>query len=199
MREQQIFGYIRVSAKDQNIDRQLDALAPLGIPKRNRYIDKQSGKTSASARRRASRPPKPAASGSAGRRRSCRRTLIYGLPAGAAGRSRGNRWQTTAAWRSPYCTANCGRRESPWTEPGAVPQTIRNDPRRGGELTAPCPCRADGSRRLRKAADKRRMRIRRPPPQNGTRRRTSPQWSGRTKARCRRPVSRRGNRPPVSC
>ena len=44
MREQQIFGYIRVSAKDQNIDRQLDALAPLGIPKRNRYIDKQSGK-----------------------------------------------------------------------------------------------------------------------------------------------------------
>ena len=34
MREQQIFGYIRVSAKDQNIDRKLDALAPLGIPER---------------------------------------------------------------------------------------------------------------------------------------------------------------------
>lgn len=44
MREQQIFGYIRVSAKDQNTDRQLDALAPLGIPERNLYIDRQSGK-----------------------------------------------------------------------------------------------------------------------------------------------------------
>ena len=40
----QIFGYVRVSAKDQNTDRQLDALAPLGIPKRNLYIDEQSGK-----------------------------------------------------------------------------------------------------------------------------------------------------------
>ena len=44
MKEHQIFGYIRVSAKDQNVDRQIDALAPLGIPKRNLYIDKQSGK-----------------------------------------------------------------------------------------------------------------------------------------------------------
>ena len=40
MKEHQIFGYIRVSAKDQNVDRQIDALAPLGIPKRNLYIDK---------------------------------------------------------------------------------------------------------------------------------------------------------------
>lgn len=44
MREHQIFGYIRVSAKDQNTDRQLDALAPLGMSKKNLYIDKQSGK-----------------------------------------------------------------------------------------------------------------------------------------------------------
>ena len=27
MKEHQIFGYIRVSAKDQNVDRQIDALA----------------------------------------------------------------------------------------------------------------------------------------------------------------------------
>ena len=44
MREHQIFGYIRVSTKEQNTDRQLDALAPLGIPKQNLYTDKQSGK-----------------------------------------------------------------------------------------------------------------------------------------------------------
>ena len=44
MREHQIFGYIRVSAKDQNTDRQSDALTPPGISKKNLYIDKQSGK-----------------------------------------------------------------------------------------------------------------------------------------------------------
>lgn len=38
------FGYIRVSATDQNADRQLIALAPLNIPESNLYIDKQSGK-----------------------------------------------------------------------------------------------------------------------------------------------------------
>lgn len=38
------FGYIRVSATDQNADRQLIALAPLNIPDANLYIDKQSGK-----------------------------------------------------------------------------------------------------------------------------------------------------------
>lgn len=38
------FGYIRVSSKDQNEDRQLIALAAYNIPKRNLYLDKQSGK-----------------------------------------------------------------------------------------------------------------------------------------------------------
>jgi DNA invertase Pin-like site-specific DNA recombinase len=38
------FGYIRVSSKDQNEDRQLIALALLEIPEQNLYIDKQSGK-----------------------------------------------------------------------------------------------------------------------------------------------------------
>lgn len=39
-----IFGYIRVSTRDQNEDRQLLALADFNIPKRNIYMDKQSGK-----------------------------------------------------------------------------------------------------------------------------------------------------------
>ena len=38
------FGYVRVSSKDQNIDRQLIALAPHDIPKRNLYVEKKSGK-----------------------------------------------------------------------------------------------------------------------------------------------------------
>lgn len=41
---QTIFGYIRVSTREQNEARQLAALAPFGVPKRNLYIDKQSGK-----------------------------------------------------------------------------------------------------------------------------------------------------------
>ncbi len=38
------YGYIRVSTKDQNEDRQLDALHSLDIPERNIYVEKQSGK-----------------------------------------------------------------------------------------------------------------------------------------------------------
>lgn len=39
-----LYGYIRVSTKDQNEDRQLLALKELAIPPRNLFIDKQSGK-----------------------------------------------------------------------------------------------------------------------------------------------------------
>lgn len=39
-----IFGYIRVSTREQNEDRQLIALKELSIPEKNLYIDKQSGK-----------------------------------------------------------------------------------------------------------------------------------------------------------
>ena len=39
-----VYGYIRVSSKDQNEDRQLIAQRELGIPEDNIYIDKQSGK-----------------------------------------------------------------------------------------------------------------------------------------------------------
>ena len=38
------FGYVRVSTKDQNEDRQLIAMQGLSIPEKNLYIDKQSGK-----------------------------------------------------------------------------------------------------------------------------------------------------------
>lgn len=41
---QKVFGYIRVSSKDQNIDRQLVELQELGIEERDIFIDKQSGK-----------------------------------------------------------------------------------------------------------------------------------------------------------
>ena len=38
------YGYIRVSSKDQNEDRQLLVLRELDIPERNIFIEKQSGK-----------------------------------------------------------------------------------------------------------------------------------------------------------
>lgn len=39
-----IYGYIRVSSKDQNEGRQLIALQELSVPQKNIFIDKQSGK-----------------------------------------------------------------------------------------------------------------------------------------------------------
>lgn len=39
-----IFGYVRVSSKEQNEDRQLIAFKEFGIDERDIYIDKQSGK-----------------------------------------------------------------------------------------------------------------------------------------------------------
>ena len=39
-----LYSYIRVSTKDQNEDRQLLAMAELHIPRKNIFIDKQSGK-----------------------------------------------------------------------------------------------------------------------------------------------------------
>ncbi len=38
------FGYVRVSSRDQNEDRQLIALREMGVPDKNIYLDKQSGK-----------------------------------------------------------------------------------------------------------------------------------------------------------
>lgn len=39
-----IYGYMRVSSKDQNEDRQRTALLDLGVPEKNIFMDKQSGK-----------------------------------------------------------------------------------------------------------------------------------------------------------
>ena len=39
-----LYGYIRVSTKEQNEDRQLLALKELAIQEKNLFIDKQSGK-----------------------------------------------------------------------------------------------------------------------------------------------------------
>lgn len=38
------YGYIRVSSKEQNIDRQMAALLKKGLDKKHIFIDKQSGK-----------------------------------------------------------------------------------------------------------------------------------------------------------
>lgn len=39
-----IYGYIRVSSRDQNVERQILAMQKAGVPDENLYIDKQSGK-----------------------------------------------------------------------------------------------------------------------------------------------------------
>ena len=39
-----IYGYIRVSTREQNEDRQLIALQEMSIPEQNIFMDKQSGK-----------------------------------------------------------------------------------------------------------------------------------------------------------
>ena len=39
-----IYGYIRVSSRDQNEERQLIAMKEMGVPEENIYCDKQSGK-----------------------------------------------------------------------------------------------------------------------------------------------------------
>lgn len=38
------YGYVRVSTKEQNEDRQLIALEPFQLPKSHIFLDKQSGK-----------------------------------------------------------------------------------------------------------------------------------------------------------
>ena len=39
-----VYGYVRVSTKEQNEDRQLIALQEMSIPEKNIFVDKQSGK-----------------------------------------------------------------------------------------------------------------------------------------------------------
>lgn len=40
-----IYGYVRVSSTDQNEERQMVALAEVGVPEKNIFMDKQSGKS----------------------------------------------------------------------------------------------------------------------------------------------------------
>ena len=42
--ENKIYGYIRVSSKDQNEERQMIVLRHMGLEQKNIYIDRQSGK-----------------------------------------------------------------------------------------------------------------------------------------------------------
>ncbi len=42
--ENKTFSYLRTSSKEQNIDRQLEAIKPFNIDERDIFIDKQSGK-----------------------------------------------------------------------------------------------------------------------------------------------------------
>ncbi len=44
MSEKRTFGYVRVSSRDQNEDRQMLAMTDMGIMEKNIYLDKQSGK-----------------------------------------------------------------------------------------------------------------------------------------------------------
>ena len=44
MNERKVYGYARVSTKEQNEDRQLLALLEYGVLEKNIFVDKQSGK-----------------------------------------------------------------------------------------------------------------------------------------------------------
>ncbi|XME01832.1 recombinase family protein [Lachnospiraceae bacterium C1.1] len=42
--EQKILGYVRVSSKDQNADRQIIAMREMGVPEKNIFVDKITGR-----------------------------------------------------------------------------------------------------------------------------------------------------------
>ena len=44
MENQKVYGYVRVSTREQNEARQMNAIKEMGVPDENIYIDKQSGK-----------------------------------------------------------------------------------------------------------------------------------------------------------
>lgn len=44
MEEIKIYGYMRVSSREQNEDRQRIALLEMGVPEKNIFMDKLSGK-----------------------------------------------------------------------------------------------------------------------------------------------------------
>ena len=44
MENQKIYGYARISTREQNEDRQILALKEMGVPEKNIFLDKMSGK-----------------------------------------------------------------------------------------------------------------------------------------------------------
>ena len=42
--EKKKYGYVRVSTREQNEDRQMIAMAEMDVPEQNIFLDKQSGK-----------------------------------------------------------------------------------------------------------------------------------------------------------
>ena len=42
--EEKVYGYVRVSTKEQNLDRQFIAMKQFGVPEGNIFVDRQSGK-----------------------------------------------------------------------------------------------------------------------------------------------------------
>ncbi len=42
--ENRVYGYVRVSSREQNTDRQMEALTKFGVPEQNIIVDKASGK-----------------------------------------------------------------------------------------------------------------------------------------------------------
>lgn len=42
--ENKVYGYVRVSTREQNVERPLIALMEAGVEEKNIYIDRQSGK-----------------------------------------------------------------------------------------------------------------------------------------------------------
>lgn len=49
--EPKVYGYARVSSKDQNLERQIIAMRNYGVPEKNIYVEKQSGKHVSISRR----------------------------------------------------------------------------------------------------------------------------------------------------
>ncbi len=43
--QEKVYGYARVSTREQNVDRQIIALKKMGVPEENIYLDKLSGKS----------------------------------------------------------------------------------------------------------------------------------------------------------
>ena len=102
---QQVYGYIRVSTRDQNEERQVIAMREFGVPEKNMVIDKQSGKNFARpGYRRLVKKLKPADTLVI---KSIDRAGVY--PSAAGGRHRGRQSARRQVWPSAE-KSPCGLR-----------------------------------------------------------------------------------------